>query len=135
MNFQAEVQSKSSPTPNSNSKLKTLTPNSNSRMDWSDTIIEQPTLPTLNFSSTSRGPTTKCYTFLESSHYPQPRSHYKRKRKKEKERERKRKKEKERKRKKERERKKVKSTELSLDTIDSRLVLNLLLDTSLINQR
>ena len=38
---QAEVQSKSSPTPNSKSKL--LTPNSNSRLDWRDTIIEQTT--------------------------------------------------------------------------------------------
>ena len=40
-NCQAEVQSKSSPTLNSKSKL--LTPNSNSRLDWRDTIIEQPT--------------------------------------------------------------------------------------------
>ena len=38
---QAEVQSKSSPTLNSKSKLKT--PNSNSRLDWRDTIIEQTT--------------------------------------------------------------------------------------------
>ena len=27
--------------------------------------------PTLNFSDTSRGPTIKCYTFLETSHDPQ----------------------------------------------------------------
>ena len=29
-----------------------------------------PTHPTLNFSNTSRGPTPKCYTFLETSHDP-----------------------------------------------------------------
>ena len=63
------------PTPNS--KLKTQTPNSKVRPDWSDTKFQQPTTttipphPTANFSDTSRGPTTKCYTFLETSHQPQ----------------------------------------------------------------
>ena len=81
---QAEVQLKSSLTTNSKSKL--LTPNSNSRLDWRDTIIEQPTPPdspildqiarschppTLNFLGTSRCLITKCYTFLETSHVPQ----------------------------------------------------------------
>ena len=74
-NCQAEVQSKSSLTLNSKSKLKT--PNSNSRLDWRDTIIElptpptPPTHPTRYFKGTSRCPTTKCYTFLETSHDPQ----------------------------------------------------------------
>ena len=33
-----------------------------------------PPPPTLNFSGTSRGPTTKCYTFLETSYDPRLRS-------------------------------------------------------------
>ena len=39
-------------------------------------IVKQSPSPksTLNFSDTSRGPTTKCYTFLETSHDPWLRS-------------------------------------------------------------
>ena len=33
-----------------------------------------PPPPTINFSDNSRGPTTKCYTFLETSHDPRLRS-------------------------------------------------------------
>ena len=32
--------------------------------------ILPPVPPTINFSGTSRGPTTECYTFLETSHDP-----------------------------------------------------------------
>ena len=42
-NCQAEVQSKSSPTPKS--KVQLQSPNSNSRLDWRDTKIELPTHP------------------------------------------------------------------------------------------
>ena len=37
-------------------------------------IVISPPHPTLNFSNTSRGPTPKCYTFLETSHDPRLRS-------------------------------------------------------------
>ena len=36
---------------------------------WSS-LHHPPTHPTINFSNTSRGPTTKFYTFLETSHDP-----------------------------------------------------------------
>ena len=40
-------------------------------LDFAYCIITTPPPPTtLNFSVSSRGPTTKCYTFLETSHNP-----------------------------------------------------------------
>ena len=39
---------------------------------WSS--LHTTTTTTINFSSTSRGPTTKCYNFLETSHDPRLRS-------------------------------------------------------------
>ena len=57
---QAEVQSKSSPTPNSKSKLRT--PNSNSRLDWSDTIIIRTTHPPTHHPPTTH-PTHPPITF------------------------------------------------------------------------
>ena len=54
-------------TQNPNSELLTPT------QDWTGETLKlkrPPPHPTRNFSGTSRGHTTKCYTFLETSHDP-----------------------------------------------------------------
>ena len=81
MYCQAKVQSKSSPSP----KSKIQSPRLDLRWHYNWKAHHHITAcathitacaihPTRNFSSTSRGPTTKCYTFLETSHDPQLRS-------------------------------------------------------------
>ena len=76
-NCQAKVQSKSSPTPSLKSKVqspksKLQTPRLDLR--WHYNWKGYPTHPTHNFMGTSRSPTSKCYTFLDTSHDPQLRS-------------------------------------------------------------
>ena len=70
----AQILSSQSPSPKSSPKSEVLSLESRT---W--TLLTLLSLlhhhpPTLNFSDTSWGPTTKCYTFLETSHYPQLRS-------------------------------------------------------------
>ena len=69
-NCQAKVQTKPRQTPNS----KFQTPDSQSRLEWHYNWKDHPPHPTQNFWSTSRVPTTKCYTFLETSHGLRPKS-------------------------------------------------------------
>ena len=70
--------SSQSPSPKSSSKVKSKVKSKVRSLkswvqdlDFAYSIITTPPPPTtttLNFSDTSRGPTTKCYTFLETSH-------------------------------------------------------------------
>ena len=88
---QSQVQSqvqKSSPKVKSKSQIQKSSPKVKSKvrslkswvqdLDFAYSIIttphHHPPPTTLNFSDTSRGPTTKCYTFLETSHDPWLRS-------------------------------------------------------------